>query len=104
MATNKRPRFAERNAREAIELDMRIHRERQMRPPENLEHPSYYAAMKPEPIKVARAWGLNFNLGSVIKYVGRGGKKPGVSLLDDLKKARGSLNEEIEALELEGAK
>ena len=32
-----------------------------------------------EAIKVIRAWGLNFSLGNVLKYVARAGKKPGAS-------------------------
>lgn len=51
-----------------------------------------------EAIKVIRAWGLNFALGNVLKYISRHGKKPGVDALTDLKKARDYLNDEIEAI------
>lgn len=51
-----------------------------------------------EAIKVIRAWGLNFALGNVLKYISRHGKKPGVAALSDLKKARDYLNDEIEAM------
>lgn len=48
-----------------------------------------------EAIKVIRAWDLNFSLGNVLKYVARAGKKPGASRLEDLRKARDYLDEEI---------
>lgn len=38
---------------------------------------------------------LNFNLGNVIKYVARAGRKDPVLLLEDLHKARFYLNREI---------
>lgn len=41
-----------------------------------------------EAIKVIQAWGLDFELGSVVKYISRAGKKPGESVIDDLRKAR----------------
>ena len=45
-----------------------------------------------------RAWGLGFGLGNVVKYVSRAGKKG--AALEDLKKARWYLDEEIAAMEL----
>lgn len=50
-----------------------------------------------EAIKVIRAWQLEFNLGNVIKYIARAGKKDAV--LQDLKKARWYLDDEIKAIE-----
>ena len=50
-----------------------------------------------EPIKVIRAWNLNFDLGNVLKYIARRNSK-GTPLLD-LKKARRYLDFEIEELE-----
>jgi len=47
-----------------------------------------------EPIKVIEAWDLGFNLGNVIKYIGRLGKKD--EELKELKKAQFYLNREIE--------
>jgi len=47
-----------------------------------------------EAIKVIEAWELGFNLGNVIKYISRAGKKG--SKLEDLKKAQWYLNREIE--------
>lgn len=52
-----------------------------------------------EAIKVIRAWGLGFNLGNLVKYVARAGKKPGESMLKDLKKARWYLDDEIKHME-----
>ena len=45
------------------------------------------------------ALGLNFNMGCVVKYVVRHGRKPGEPALKDLKKARDCLNREIARLE-----
>lgn len=42
---------------------------------------------------------FNFNLGNVIKYVWRHGRKPGEPAVKDLMKARDYLNEEIMRLE-----
>lgn len=68
---------------------------------EKIEHPAHYGgAENPyEAIKVIRAWSLGFALGNAIKYVARAGRKPGESALDDLKKARWYLDNEIAALE-----
>lgn len=48
-----------------------------------------------EPIKVIDAHNLNFNLGNVIKYVLRAGKKPGVADIEDLQKAKQYIEFEI---------
>ena len=34
------------------------------------------------------AWGLDFDLGNVVKYVARAGKKDPAKAIEDLKKAR----------------
>lgn len=52
-----------------------------------------------ECIKVIRAWGLNFELGNVAKYLSRAGKKPGVDAVDDLRKLITYAQMEIERLE-----
>lgn len=67
-------------------------------PYEKIDHPSHYGgADNPyEVIKVIEAWGLGFNLGTVLRYIGRAGHKPGEPPLDDLKKAAWYLNREIE--------
>jgi hypothetical protein len=67
--------------------------------PESVNHPSHYGgADNPyEAIKVVEAWGLNFCLGNVVKYISRAGKKG--YALEDLKKARWYLDREITNLE-----
>ena len=59
----------------------------------------HYTKLSPEPIEVIRAWKLGFNLGNVVKYIGRCELK-GDKLLD-LRKARQYLDWEIEELEEE---
>ena len=57
-----------------------------------------------EPKDYIRDHGLNFNLGCVIKYITRAGRKvlnghtPETAKLEDLKKARDYINFEIEHL------
>src|SRR5262249_13783349 len=54
---------------------------------DGIEHPAHYGgADNPyEAINVIEAWSLNFNLGNVVKYISRAGKKG--DALEDLKKA-----------------
>lgn len=52
-----------------------------------------------EPRKVIHDWELNFNLGNVVKYVSRAGRKDGEDALIDLHKARQYLEFEIEEIE-----
>jgi len=54
-----------------------------------ISHPEYYGGSKNdyEAIKVIEAWGLNFSLGNVIKYISRAGKKDSENTEKDLKKA-----------------
>lgn len=67
---------------------------------DNIKAPSHYVdGRKYEPKDVIRDWGLNFNLGSAIKYISRAGRKG--DKLEDLKKAKQFLQFEIEA-EAEG--
>jgi len=63
---------------------------------EESERPEYYGGEQDtyEPVKVIKAWDLNFNLGSVLKYLRRAGKKS-TDLLQDLTKARTYLDIEI---------
>lgn len=65
--------------------------------------PHYYGGEDDpfEPVKVIRAWDLNFNLGSVLKYVRRCGRKENEPGLEALKKARTYLDIEIRAREAE---
>lgn len=63
-------------------------------------HPSHYCeGRKFEPKDVIRDWDLNFNLGNVIKYISRAGRKENNSFLQDLKKARQYLDFEINFIE-----
>jgi hypothetical protein len=71
-----------------------------------IEHaPHYGGGDNPyEAIKVIEVWrgrdsALEFCLGNVLKYLCRGGRKPGVPLHDDLKKARDYLTMAIDNLD-----
>ena len=68
-----------------------------------IDHPKHYGgADNPyEAIKVIDAWGLNFSLGNVIKYVSRAGKKTSSSL-EDLEKAKWYIEHEIKKLKKNG--
>ena len=66
-----------------------------------VENPSHYEFSKFSPIKVIRAWGLNFNLGSAVKYIVRAGKKDPTKHIQDLEKAVKYLQSEIEDLRAE---
>lgn len=68
---------------------------------DNVIRPKHYTATSIEPIAVIMAWDLNFNLGNVIKYVARAGKKRGNTKLQDLQKARQYLDFEIGRYESE---
>lgn len=48
-----------------------------------------------QPIDLIIAHDLNFNLGNVVKYVCRAGKKQGENILTDLEKAKDYINFEI---------
>lgn len=39
----------------------------------NAIKPEHYNRLNPQPKDVIRAWGLNFNLGSAVKYISRAG-------------------------------
>jgi hypothetical protein len=59
--------------------------------------PSHYKDLDPEPIDVIEGWGLGFNLGNVVKYVARAGRKT-PDALEDLKKAHWYLGRHIDGL------
>lgn len=66
--------------------------------PDDTAAPAYYVEGRNfEPHRVISDWGLNFNLGSVVKYISRFGRKE--DDLKDLRKARQFLDFEIERLE-----
>lgn len=65
-----------------------------------VKHPSHYTeGRKYEPKDVIRDWGLNFNLGSAVKYLSRAGRKD--DIVQDLKKAQQFIQFEIDAIEAE---
>ena len=66
-----------------------------------ISHPAHYTeGRKYEPKDVIRDWGLNFNLGSAVKYLSRAGRKG--AMINDLEKAKTFIQFEIEALAEEG--
>ena len=67
--------------------------------PKNAITPKYYKAKSGiQAIDYIEAFNLNFNLGNVIKYVTRAGKKTD-NAFEDLQKARWYLNREIERID-----
>lgn len=58
--------------------------------------PVYYKSLSPEPIEVIEGWGLDYNLGCLLKYIARAGKKPDNTRLQDLEKAQWYLQREID--------
>ena len=67
---------------------------------EAVDHPDYYKRGGVEAIDAIEAWGLGFNLGNVVKYIARAGRKTADSL-QDLRKAAWYLNREIERMKRE---
>jgi len=61
-----------------------------------VDHPSHYNTGKIEVIDYIEDQELNFNLGNVVKYVSRAGKKNPDAIQQDLEKALWYLNREIE--------
>lgn len=68
---------------------------------EAVNHPAHYGGKDNpyEAIKVIEAWGLNFSLGSAVKYICRAGKKSG--FIEDLRKSCWYVSREIQRLERE---
>ena len=63
---------------------------------EAVTHPQHYGGDTTyEAIKVIRAWGLNFALGSAAKYICRAGKKDPTLTIQDLEKAVWFIQDEI---------
>lgn len=69
----------------------------EIRKKESVNHPTHYGGQDNvyEAIKVIEAWDLGFNLGNLVKYVSRAGKKEGSNELEDLEKAKWYLDREI---------
>jgi hypothetical protein len=68
---------------------------------ESVNHPSHYGGEDNtyEAIKVIEAWGLDFCLGNVAKYISRAGKKDPSKELEDLKKAVWYLDRRIKQIQ-----
>ncbi|MBR0251123.1 MAG: DUF3310 domain-containing protein [Synergistaceae bacterium] len=64
-----------------------------------INHPDYYINGGIEAIDFIDAHCLNFNLGNVIKYITRAGRKDGEDALTALRKAQWYLEREIKHLE-----
>ena len=60
-----------------------------------VDHPDYYRANGIEAIDIIEAYGLNFGLGNVIKYVLRAGRKDPDRRQEDLEKALWYLGREV---------
>jgi hypothetical protein len=65
-----------------------------------VNNPTYYGGKDNpyEAIKVIEAWGLDFCLGNVVKYVSRAGKKDPLKFREDLEKAKWYLQRAIEEI------
>ena len=69
---------------------------------DNVNRPAHYCEGRAyEPINVINDWELGFDLGNVVKYISRAGRKN--NALEDLEKARYYLNHKIVMLEAEKA-
>ena len=68
---------------------------------EQIKHPSYYTSGGIEVADFIEAYGLNFNLGNVVKYLARAGKKQGEDAVTALLKAEWYLTREIIRVENE---
>ena len=66
-----------------------------------VNHPSHYNTGGIEVIDAIEAWGFGngFNRGNAIKYIARAGRKNPETEIEDLKKARWYIDEEIKRLE-----
>lgn len=64
-----------------------------------VDAPPHYTRLNPQPLEVITAWGLNFPIGSAIKYLARAGHKEGADALTDYKKAVSFIQYEIKKLE-----
>ena len=59
------------------------------------KYDEHYKNLNPQPIEVIEAWGLDFHLANVLKYISRAGKKEGESDIKDLEKAKVYLERKI---------
>mgnify|MGYP003152141664 CR=1 FL=1 len=63
--------------------------------PEEVHHPEHYQGKTMEALDIIEDFDLNFNLGNVVKYVLRAGKKKDADYQQDLRKAMEYLEREI---------
>jgi len=73
----------------------------QTQTPEKVDHPSHYNNHPSgiECIEIVRH--MNFNCGNAVKYLWRNGLKDSETSLDDLKKAKWYIDDEIARIETE---
>jgi len=65
-------------------------------------NPAHYAALgEYSALHVIEKWGLNYLLGTCIKYIQRAGRKPGADTIVDLKKARWYIQRQLYMLDPE---
>jgi hypothetical protein len=71
---------------------------------ERVNHPEHYNVGGIEVIDAIEAWGFGegFDRGNAIKYIARAGRKDPETEIEDLKKARWYIDEEIKRLERQG--
>ena len=71
-----------------------------------VNHPTHYNIGRIEVIDAIEAWGFGegFNRGNAIKYIARAGKKDPETEIEDLRKARWYINEEIKRLVMQEGK
>lgn len=92
--------FRAERAREYLQTECAGKRfEQKSQAKETVNHPDHYNSRGIEVMDVIRAFDLSFSLGNVIKYVLRAGKKHKETYLEDLKKAKWYLDDEIRHLE-----
>lgn len=66
---------------------------------ESVDHPDHYLKNSGhEVIDVINAWNLDFELGNVVKYIARAGRKDKNKVLEDLKKASWYLEHKIKKI------
>jgi len=83
---------------EPAEFERRIGELAELPPAEAVKSPIHYTFGKYECWDVVDDWGLDYYLGTVLKYICRAGRKVNASKKTDLKKAREFLDRAISKL------
>lgn len=87
-----------------IMTDAKTRRMEQSNEDDIISHPNHYCkGRKYEPKDVIHDWGLDFNLGSAVKYLSRAGRKEHNSKQQDLEKAIQYIQFELEEIKKEQA-